>query len=473
MTMRKAFALAAVSSLAVVGAAPMVSAQTNTLSTIAVNLVDAPATSRPAGVTGYSIATTCNFLQGTAQPATVTSSFAGSGTNNIQFPLTSTSSCVVKVAASGSAGAAAGGAVKITFGDPNSGPSVSGPLGNFAATAGEFTIPDLQRVAVVGNNQITVTITYPTFTVKKTVVGEEATTGFDYSMAAVCYNGATYSATGALLPTASFVGPFRWTQKANSDRVIKTSDMPGLFLGATCHVAELANGGAAATTYSGVSTTGAQAILIGKNVGDLNPFADAAAAANPAAPVFTRFVAGTSDGNAPTFVTNGFSVANQTITVTNSFVGDLLVSKVVSGDPKTNIAIYEINVSCNQGGPRETFLLKDRQSKLFTGIPTGARCNVQELRSDGAEATYSDNSGENTTDGIVTIKATASGCIDRNLSSFPDCRANVIVTNSYGAATTTAAPTTAASAAVTTAAPVAPAPVEEPEELAEEEATIG
>ena len=137
--------------------------------------------------------------------------------------------------------------------------------------------------------------------------------------------------------------------------------------------------------------------------------------------------------------------------------------------------MYEINVSCNNNGPRESFLLKDRQSYIKTGIATGTSCLVSETRSDGATASYSDNSGDNATDGRVTIKGTASGCIDTRLSSFPDCRANVIVTNSYVVATTTAAPTTAAAVttAATTAAPAAPAPIEEPAVLDETEETVG
>jgi hypothetical protein len=445
MTMRKAFALAAVSSLAVVGAAPMVSAQTNNLSTIAVNLVDGSA--RPTGVTGYNVATNCNNLQGTGAQ-TVTSSFAASGTNNITFALTSNSSCAVTVTAGGTAAAALGGSVKVTFGDPNTGPSSTGAFTAASGTAGVFAMTDAQRVAVTGNNQITVTITYPSFSVKKVVIGEEPTAGFDYPMAAVCYfnDGVIY-------------GTSRFTLKKDASTTIGLSQIPQLTVGTICHVTELNGNGAANVSIVAQPTGAGAAALQPVSLPAINPFNA----------TFTPPL-----GQAVTFASAGFNPNGTAVTVTNSFVGDLLVSKVVSGDPKTNIAIYEINVSCNGGGPRETFLLKDRQSKLFTGIPTGARCNVQELRSDGAEATYSDNSGENTTDGIVTIKATASGCIDRNLSSFPDCRANVIVTNTYGAATTTAAPaTTAAAAVATTAAPVAPAPVEEPEELAEEEATIG
>ena len=161
-------------------------------------------------------------------------------------------------------------------------------------------------------------------------------------------------------------------------------------------------------------------------------------------------------------------LSGQTVTVTNSYTGDFIISKVVTGDPKTNIAVYEISVACDKGGPKETFLLKDRQSKVYTGIASGTNCLVTETRSDGATASYADNSGDNTTDGRVTIKATAAGCIDTRLAGFPDCRANVIVTNDYNvlATTTTAAAATTVAPATTAAPAITPAPptavIEEP-----------
>ena len=143
-----------------------------------------------------------------------------------------------------------------------------------------------------------------------------------------------------------------------------------------------------------------------------------------------------------------------TITVTNDFYGDLIISKVVTGDQKSNIGVFEINVACDKGGPKDTFLLKDRQSKIYNNIAVGTNYLMTETRTDGAVASYSDNSGDNAIDGRVTIKARSAVCsgyatvsagslgtVPTPTTSYADCMANVIVTNDYNppATTTTAA----------------------------------
>jgi hypothetical protein len=316
--------------------------------------------------------------------------------------------------------------------------------------------------AVTSPTTIDISIVWPSFTVKKVVVGEEATAGFDYQLAYVCYYGdlKIYSAKV-------------FTLKAGASKTFSSADIPELVAGSTCHVTEINNGGAANVSIAAndPSKDPAAVASISLPAGPLsatqfNPFYSANInLGTTATPIILN----------PTFASGGFSPGGSTVTVTNGFVGDLIVSKVVVGDPKSNIAVYEVSVSCNNNGPRETFLLKDRQSKIFTGIASGTSCLVSESRSDGATASYSDNSGDNATDGRVTIKGTASGCIDSRLSAYPDCRANVIITNSYVPATTTAAATTAAPAtqAPATAAPVAPAPVEEPAVLDDTEVVTG
>jgi Domain of unknown function (DUF5979) len=165
---------------------------------------------------------------------------------------------------------------------------------------------------------------------------------------------------------------------------------------------------------------------------------------------------------------------NETVTVTNSFYGDLVISKVVTGDPKTNIATYEISVACDKGGPKDTFLLKDRQSKFYANIAAGTNCLITETKSDGATASYKDNSGDNTTDGRVTIKRRPLGGCAANpivtgaatvaipggpapTFSFTECFANVIITNDYNPAPAPAA-VPAPAAAPATAAPATAAP---------------
>lgn len=436
ISLRKVIAVSATSALALLGAASTATAQSSQ-SVITVNLkVNGPA---PSTVTGYNVTSNCNFLQPTGTGTqNVTSGFPATGGTGTQvYSLTATSACIAGVAQTGTGGGNA--AVSISIGGTV---RASGSLGT------GFTMTETQRTAVAAATTIDVTITYPSFTVKKVVVGEEPVAGYDYPMAAVCYynNGIIY-------------GKATFTLKSGASKTFGTADMAELTAGSTCHVTELGSNGAANVSIIAQPVeTGALAIQPINLTSGSNPF----------------FNATFSPSINPLFASGGFNPNGTTVTVTNGYVGDLIVSKVVVGDPKSNIAVYEINVSCNNNGPRESFLLKDRQSWIKTGIATGTSCLVSETRSDGATASYSDNSGDNATDGRVTIKGTASGCIDTRLSSFPDCRANVIVTNSYVVATTTAAPTTAAATtAATTAAPAAPAPVEEPEVLDESEETVG
>jgi hypothetical protein len=449
ITLRKVVAITATSALALVGAASTATAQTSSQSTIPTAVkVTGPS---PANVSAYAVTTTCNLLQATSgtptQSATLTFPAAG-GTFNQTFSFTPASNCTVKVVATGSG--ASNGFATIAIGGSV---RASGQLGT------SLTLDQgANATAVTGPTNIDITITYPSFTVKKVVVGDEATAGFDYQMAYVCY----YNSNPIVVYSRGI-----FTLKKDATKTFSTTDIPELVAGSTCHVTELNSGGAAGATIAtedpSKTPTAVASLDLTKLTGP-SPFVTAGNFGTTANQLFLN----------PGFASGGFSPGGSTVTVTNNFQGDLIVSKVVVGDPKSNIAVYEINVSCNNNGPRESFLLKDRQSKIFTGIATGTSCLVSETRSDGATPSYSDNSGDNATDGRVTIKGTATGCIDTRLSAFPDCRANVIVTNTYGSTTTTAAaaPTTAA-AAVTTAAPVAPAPVEEPAELDETEETVG
>jgi hypothetical protein len=464
ITLRKIVAITATSALALVGAATTATAQSTSQSTLTVNLKTSG--TAPASVTGYTVTTTCKLLQGAVASQDAVSSFpVAGGTAPQVFSLTGSSQCTVKVVANGSGAGA--GLVTIAIGGAT---RATGQLGA-TQTVDMAALPVTANnpTAVASATTIDITIAFPGIVVKKVIVGEEATPGTDYPMQLICLD-----ANNALRGYPSTFKDGLFNLKAGASRTFTGSDVQFLVATDTCHVAEISNKGAAGTSYGSTNSTNADiapGILLGTTAAT-NPFVAFDFVGGP----YDSSAAGQAAGRAkpPTFVSAGTKADNQTVTVTNSFVGDLIVSKVVVGDPKSNIAVYEINVSCNNNGPRESFLLKDRQSKIFTGIATGTSCLVSETRSDGATPSYSDNSGDNATDGRVTIKGTATGCIDTRLSAFPDCRANVIVTNTYGSTTTTAAaaPTTAA-AAVTTAAPVAPAPVEEPAELDETEETVG
>jgi hypothetical protein len=250
-------------------------------------------------------------------------------------------------------------------------------------------------------------------------------------------------------PTPNVAGGFNGTfaLKGGESKSFSFNEFPNLTTASKCEVWETNGGGASVTAFS--STNGTAAPLAGLN-------------------------------NAAGRFQSNLTAMNETITVTNSFLGDMIISKVVTGDPKTNIATYEISVACDKGGPKDTFLIKDRQSKVYSNIASGTNCLITETKSDGAVASYKDNSGDNTTDGRVTIKRRPiGGCGDvlgvtgaptaatpggpAPTTTFNECWASVIITNDYNPVaapeTTKAAAAAPATAAPATAAPaVAPAP---------------
>jgi hypothetical protein len=247
----------------------------------------------------------------------------------------------------------------------------------------------------------------------------------------------------------SFNGTF--TLKAGDSRSFSFNEFPNLTTASLCEVWETNGGGASVTAFS--STVPAINNVVQTPLNGLN--------------------------NANGRFQSALTRMNETVTVTNSFLGDMIISKVVTGDPKTNVATYEISVACDKGGPKDTFLIKDRQSKVYSGIASGTNCLITETKSDGAVASYKDNSGDNTTDGRVTIKRRPiGGCGDvlgvtgaptaatpggpAPTTTFNECWASVIITNDYNpvaAPETTKAAAAAPTAAPATAAPaVAPAP---------------
>jgi Domain of unknown function (DUF5979) len=451
INLRKSVALAATGALAVLGLATSANAQTVAPGISTVKTTVKVVGPIPSGVTGYSVDVTCNNLAGAAGTVTLTVPFSISGGSfDIPFAFTAATNCTFRARSTGTANLNVA-SLKFNIGGTDrtfTTDTATTPTSYLsAAVAGGVT-----STVTVSSFESIITFTYPSVIVKKTIVGDEATPAFDYKMTISCqYNDGTNIPNARTNGLATgFDGTF--TLKKDASRTFGLTEFPGLVAGARCQVSEQDAGGGS-TSYASTQSNNADGTLRKDLPGVITPVTTTTNGVSTTTNVF--FSASTES--------NG-----QTINVINSFVGDLIVSKVVTGDPKTNIAVYEISVACDKGGPKETFLLKDRQSKVYTNIASGTNCLVTETRSDGAVASYADNSGDNTTDGRVTIKSTASGCIDKALSSFPDCRANVIVTNNYTVATTTtAAPATTAAAPATTAAPAvvaAPATpvVEEP-----------
>lgn len=254
-----------------------------------------------------------------------------------------------------------------------------------------------------------------------------------------------------LAPVNTTANPFNglFTLAGGATRTFTSTEFPGLSGTSVCEVVETNSGGMPVTLYS----------------------SSVASTTTNRDPAPLPGVGGTTGTGTYRSALTGMG---QTVTVTNASYGDLVISKVVTGDPKTNIATYEVSVSCDKGGPKDTFLLKDRQSKVYQNILTGTNCLITETKSDGATASYADNSGDNTTDGRVVIKRRGTGCTAPGsptsaspggpapTTAFDECWANVIITNSYVPVTTTAAPTTTGAPTTTAAPALAPTPAPAP-----------
>jgi hypothetical protein len=521
---RKAIALAAVAALAAPFAMSASSnAQTSTSPTITVSAKASGTV--PTGVSGVNVTITCkNLLGGGSNTNTYGITFGAAGlvtywpltgpaaaiTGPPAIPANPGTSCVVGAVRAGTANLDKG-SVSIAVGGVN----------RDLNSAGQTADLPLQS-----SSDVVVTVTYPQITIKKVVTGAEPTAGFAYTIAVNCsdtrtpfiqtlttdvnvpvgslvVNGpgtfvtlagiryfdvrtslpvavgplasdlvgtaaivgaqplitaaslATFAFNVALAPAGTIAGAviFNGTValKGGESKVLGINEIPGLTTTSVCEAIETNSNGAPSLSYAS-SVANADG-TIGSLPGTLTP----------------------ATGTTPAIFRSALTKVGQTITVNNAFLyyGALFVSKVVTGDPKTNISTFEISVSCNNGGPKDTFLLKDRQTKIYDGILEGTSCQIIETKSDGAVASYTDNSGDVTTDGRIVIKRAVTGCLQPGAptaatpgtvgSIFNDCAANVIVTNNYNPPPTTAAPAPAAAAPAaapaTTAAPaVTPAP---------------
>ena len=563
---RKSLALVAAGLLASPFVAQTVAdAQTVTSPTISLSAVSAGGTV-PTGVSGVNVTVTCTNLLGALATSTATYTVTfGAAAVPTYWPLTGAitgnpgSSCSYAAQLVGT-GNLATGTVAIKVGETVRAVT---PSSNTVGTSGIVTSKaTLSVVASQPNNDAVsndaaraalypgqvgvlptpistsavITVTFPGFTVKKVVNGDEPVAGFAYPMTVACSNTAAGVAFIELNPAGAVPQGSLVVAGAGTSIVVSgvryfdvrsTGVVAPDVLGTTANMQAAPNGGAVVVPNATAPTTAP---------GTLTATAFTAALANATSTVSlaptgtvngvvvfngnftltgtgataTRIIGvnefpglrGTSvcevtetnnqggvtaysstvtnaDGTtgtplpgvqAGTVFKSALTGQGQTITVTNSFLGNLVISKVVTGDPKTNIATYEISVACDKGGPKDTFLLKDRQSKVYSNLVSGTNCLITETRSDGAVASYSDNSGDNTTDGRVTIKRVAS-CGSASTVGAPtvalpggptipvpvvtgdNCDASVIITNNYNVVETTTTTTTKAAAPATTEAP--------------------
>jgi hypothetical protein len=289
----------------------------------------------------------------------------------------------------------------------------------------------------------------PGITVRHLVRGAERSAGAAYRFERPASSG-----------NATPVGqPVEFTLVRNAERTFGSAEINGLQTSDRCSVSTLFNDGSE-TTYTSSNPLRADGTRADDTPGVIGPTGYRSA--------WTM-----ADGRAITAVT--------------VFGGDLLLAKRIEGPTPTGSNTFEIRVLCD-GGYDRSVLLSDGQQQVLTGIPAGSVCRVTETRTGGATPRYADNSGS-AGEATVTIIATTSACWDLR-NQTPECRAAVTITNVFTAQTdtaqtdraessdgpsTTAGPTTTKpdDNANSTAAPAAAAPVEEPQELADEEATIG
>ena len=195
---RKALALVAVGVLASPAIAQVANAQIIT-KTIAVTLKAVGPV--PTGVTGANVTVSCQNT--TNNPGAITSAFAltpGQTANLNNFNLSPVapggsgpgSSCTVTVTNAGSANTSKG-AITISIGGATATSGAGGTAGAGFSTGGALNVGGSltltsNTVAIFDSTDVQITMSYPQITVKKVVVGDEATAGFAYPMSIACSN---------------------------------------------------------------------------------------------------------------------------------------------------------------------------------------------------------------------------------------------------------------------------------------------
>ena len=137
------------------------------------------------------------------------------------------------------------------------------------------------------------------------------------------------------------------------------------------------------------------------------------------------------------------------VKVTVRFMGEVVIRREVVG-PAPSFSVNEVNINCNNNGPRESFALANTDSRSFT-MPGGTACLVTSVADSGV-LTLTDNFVSDTstaTDGRVVARGTED-CGPVSVNAVGRCRALVVVAAVYAAAATTTA--SAPNSAVSTTA---------------------
>jgi hypothetical protein len=124
---------------------------------------------------------------------------------------------------------------------------------------------------------------------------------------------------------------------------------------------------------------------------------------------------------------------------------------------------FEVSIACDQGGPKDVFLLNPGERRVYPGISTGSNCLVTETQNRGATVTYQDTSGTNLTDGRISPGRVLPGCPSPNSGDVLNgaCWAGILITNrsSVAPSASTTTSTTTTSISISTVAPGTSAPV--------------
>jgi hypothetical protein len=252
---------------------------------------------------------------------------------------------------------------------------------------GLTTVPPMAAAQVA---TAAASITTPSVVVAMTVVGKERSTSATYRFEMTC-QAADGTAHGAL----GFNGTF--TLARGGERTFTSADFSGLSKQSTCRVRVLENDGAVAQ--------------------------------------FSSTVTQRADGSRPLprpglIAAGGFGSAwtqadGQTITVINTFTGDLSITRVVDGAEPGTSSLGEVQVTCDGGSYERSLLLDNGQQTVLTDLPSGATCQVREVGAGSGSSRSTDNSGA-PNDGVVTILPTRSECWDLRAVAA-DCRAAITV----------------------------------------------
>ncbi len=141
------------------------------------------------------------------------------------------------------------------------------------------------------------------------------------------------------------------------------------------------------------------------------------------------------------------------VTITDQFVGDIVITKSVIGQAPQ--ASTEYAIACNNGQVRESFALSDKEIKTYTKIPSGTACFITPPNSPTGTIRIVDNfvtSSSTAEDGRFVVKG-SNDCGGVATIATGKCRSVVLLEETYAPPATQPPATTLPTATPTTVAP--------------------